>query len=323
MRSIAMSKLGLALVTLLSTAALAGEQKTAKLIYARLDGATACPDPWSMQKAVASRLGYNPFKDDAVDVIQVFVERRRDVLGARLEMRSGNTVRGKRDLESTSSDCGELAAALSLAIAIAIDPQTWMGNATPPVTAAPSAPAAPPSVMAPPPPPPLVAAEVSSLKLQAALGVMGLWGTSPQFTGGLVARVTLGGPHWSVSLDGRGELPQTMRAGPGEVSVTNIAGSLAPCAHYSYFGACGVVAGGITRVTSRGLLESRDGVAPLFQAGGRVRADFPLTGRLGLGGSVEALVPLARAVLEVGGETLWATPPVNLSGSLLLTFSLL
>ena len=322
MRSLAMSRRCVGLITLLSTLALGGELKSAKLIYARLDGAESCPDAWSMEKTVAERLGYNPCHADATDVIRVFLERRGDALGARLEMRSGTTTRGKRDLVSTSRDCGELAAALSLAIAIAIDPQTWIGSAAPPVAAGPPpAPAA--AVMAPPPPPPLVAAEASSLKVLAALGVMGLWGTTPQFTGGLVARVSLGGEHWSLSLDGRGELPQTIAVGPGEVSVVNIVGSFAPCAHFSYFGACGVVAGGVTRVTSRGLVQSRDGLAPLLQAGARARADVPLTGRLGLGASVDALVPLTRTVLDVGSETLWASPPVNVSGSILLTFRLL
>jgi hypothetical protein len=323
MGSLGMSKWGFALILFLGTGAFAGEQKSARLIYARMDGASSCPDPLSMEKAVAARIGYNPFHDDAIEVIRVFVELRRDVLGARLEMRSGTTLRGKRDLESTSRDCSELAAALSLAIAIAIDPQTWIGKSSSPAAVQATPPIAAASVMAPPPPPPLVTAEASSIKLQAALGVMGLWGTSPNFTGGLVARVTVGGARWSLSLDGRGELPQTMRAGPGEVSVTNIVGSVSPCAHFSVVGACGVVAGGITRAAASGLIDSREGIAPFFQAGARVRADVPLTERLGVGASFDAMVPLVRAVLNVGSERLWATQPITLFGSLLLTVSLL
>lgn len=302
------------------------QRPTARLRYARLDGAEACPSLLQTERAVAARLGYHPFRPDAKDVIEAFVDRRGNGLRARLELKDVNgTTRGKRELDSPSLDCSELSSALTLAIAIAIDPQAFLGGPPPPPPTPPIPVAsAPPEVVGPPPPlPPLVQAEAPSLQVRVGAGLLGLAGTSPGVTGGLAVRVSVGGKRWSLALDARGEWPRSLSAGPGAVSVLNVAGLLAPCFHLSVFGACAVIGAGATRVWSEGLVGSSDTVVPFVQGGGRLQVLFPVSERFSLGGSVDLLVPITRAVLRVGDERLWVTPPFNGSLGLFVAFSAL
>jgi hypothetical protein len=302
----------------------ASTRPSARLRYARLDATSqACPGPAQAEAAVRTRLGYDPFHADAKDVIEVFIERFEGGLRARLQLKDADgTARGKRVISSPATDCTELSSALTLAIAIAVDPQSFLGGPpTPPIASAPVA-AAPPTVDAAPPPPPLVEAERSALKFHAGVALLGLIGTSPGVTGGFAVRAGLHGERWSVSLDGRAELPRALAVGPGEVSVTHLAGLVAPCFHLSYFGACAVFGAGVTRIGSTGLEGSRDGAALFLQAGGRLQALFPLSERVSLGGSVDVLVPLSRTILMVGDEQLWSSPPLNGNAALVVAFSL-
>jgi hypothetical protein len=295
----------------------------ARLKYARLDAtAQSCPGPSQVEAAVRTRLGYDPFRADAKDIIEVFIERNDGGLRARLQLKdTDGNMHGKRVLDSPATDCVELSSALTLGIAIAVDPQAFLGTPTPPIPVAAAAPVAPTVIDSPPPPPPLVEAS-SAVKFHAGVALLGLVGTSPGVSGGFAVRVGLHAERWSISLDGRAELPRAMAAGPGEVSVGHLAGLLAPCVHFlSYFGACGVVGAGVTRVTSTGLEGSRDGSSLFLQAGGRVQALFPLSPHIALGGSVDVLVPLARTILLVGDEQLWSTPPVNGNAALVVAFS--
>jgi hypothetical protein len=296
----------------------AAAKPTAHLRYARLDGAASCPSPMQTENAVKSRLGYDPFRDDAKDVIEVFIEQYQGGLRARLQLKdTSGATRGKRELLSPSTDCSELSSALTLAIAIAVDPQAFLGGPPPPAPVA----SAPEVSMTPPPPPPLVEAERPGVHVRGAVGLLGLVGTTPGVTGGLALRVTVAGERWSVSLDGRGEWPRTLDAGPGTVGVTNLVGLVAPCFHVRWFGACGLVGGGVTRVTSTGLEGSKDGSAPFFQLGGRVQAMFELSRLISLGGSVDVLAPVTRAVVMVGDEQLWTTPALNASAGLFVAFT--
>jgi hypothetical protein len=61
---------------LLSFASRAGASPTARLVYVRGDGADACPDEASLKHAVATRLGYDPFRPFVP--ITLFVEVHRE-----------------------------------------------------------------------------------------------------------------------------------------------------------------------------------------------------------------------------------------------------
>lgn len=321
----------LSLVLSLSAAASwAADRPTARLAYVRMPGAEQCPGPVEAKSAVVTRLGYDPFREDAGDSIEVFIEPNgaASQLRARLQLKRGGEVRGKRELSSVTGDCAELSNALTLAIAIAVDPQAFLAGPAPvpPPAPAPAAPPPPPAaelVLSPPPPPPPLEPQ-TKVHLTAGLGVLGLLGTTPGvITGGLSVRVGVRGERWSVNLDGRVELPRSLELAPGTASVTNLAALLAPCFHAGVFAACGLVGAGVTRVSSEGLPDSGDASAPFVQAGARAQVLVPLSRRFSLGGSIDLLAPLARPVLLVGRERVWAAPPVNASLGVFGTFGFL
>lgn len=323
----------LPLMMLVSFAAVA-DRPSARLAYVRLPGAESCPGLTDARSAVVTRLGYDPFRDEAGDLIEVFVERQARGLRARLQLKNAaGVVRGRRELSSHAGDCSELSNALALAIAIAVDPQAFL--ALPPGPATPSTPAISPAtptptgaaeelqLSAPPPPPPLE--PETRPHVTAAVGALGLLGTTPGLlTGGLTVRFgVVAGERFSVNLDGRAELPNSMNLLPGTVSVTNLSALLAPCVHLKVFAACAVVGAGVTRISSQGLGDARELTAPFFQVGGRVQVLVPVTRRLAFGGSLDLLAPVARPVLLVDQQPVWSAPPVNGSAGLFVAFAFL
>src|SRR5438128_1351366 len=125
------------------------EAPAARLDYTRGAGAESCPDQRSLEDAVSARLGYPPFRTDAARTLTARVSASGRGLLARMELRdAGGNLLGKRDLAGAGEGCGELAAAMELAIAIAIDPASAT-RPPPPLSEAP-----PPSQPPPPPPPP-------------------------------------------------------------------------------------------------------------------------------------------------------------------------
>jgi hypothetical protein len=307
----------------LSAAALAeapAPKKTVKLVYARMEGAGACPSPKQTEEAVSARLGYDPFRPDAKDVIEVYVSRTKAGLSAEMRLRDATgKEQGKRELESTSRDCGELASALQLAIAIAVDPQSFMGGpVTPPI---PQAEALPP----PPPPPALEATpepEPSRVHLAAGAGLLGLYGSAPQPTGGAALRVSLAGERYSLALDLRADLPTGLQVGPGNGSVSTMTALLAPCVNFGFAGFCAVGGGGAVRVSSQGLAGSTDQTGPLFVAGARLQASWAFSQRFSLALTVDGLVPLTHTVLTANNAQVWSAPPVIVVGGLLLVVRL-
>src|SRR5205814_5483733 len=96
---------------------------SSRLLYSRGVGAERCPDEATMRKAVAQRLGYDPFFPTAEKTIVSRIVRDRDELRGTVELVDNHgMVRGLRDFKVGADDCAELVAAMSLAISIAIDP---------------------------------------------------------------------------------------------------------------------------------------------------------------------------------------------------------
>lgn len=129
---------------LLGAASASGQTpESASLTYARGPGAEGCPDEAAIRSSVSTRLGYDPFRTGAERRISATITRTGKVLRAEVELRDATgKVTGSRRIASTKNDCSELAAAMSLAMSIAIDPQSQ----TRPAPAPPPAP-----VPAPPP----------------------------------------------------------------------------------------------------------------------------------------------------------------------------
>lgn len=131
---------------------------TFRLSFVRLSGAESCPGAEKIAAGVRARLGRDPFADSADRDIEGSVVREGGVWRARLSVLGPEgAVLGARELQSTEPDCSTLADAVTLAVALVIDPRAAF--AAPPAAPAPS-PSVPPPGPTPAPVAPVVVAPV-------------------------------------------------------------------------------------------------------------------------------------------------------------------
>lgn len=105
------------------THANAAAGQSARLVYSRTDDAESCGDEQGLRRAVARRLGYDPFVAASMNTVVADLRAEGDGLKARVYLiRDGNIAGGSRELSSPKRDCTELLAAVALAISIAVDP---------------------------------------------------------------------------------------------------------------------------------------------------------------------------------------------------------
>jgi len=110
-------------LTLPFAARTADAGQSARLVYSRTGEAASCGDEHGLRRAVARRLGYDPFV--AASMNTVVADLRAEGAGLRAHVyviHDGNTAGASRELSSRSRDCTELLAAVALAISIAVDP---------------------------------------------------------------------------------------------------------------------------------------------------------------------------------------------------------
>lgn len=124
------------------------------LAWVRGDEAGGCVDQRGIEAGVAARLGRNPFVDGGGLNVEGSVERAGNVWRADIRVRDEHgALVGRRALDTEAGDCGPIAEAVILAIALVIDPNAagrTSGSAAtaaqpPPMTAAAVLPQAPPS----------------------------------------------------------------------------------------------------------------------------------------------------------------------------------
>ena len=152
-------------------------------------GARSCPSEREISGAIAGRLGYDPFRPDGERSVAAVLTTRG--AGFAVELRFVDETGGgvTKRLESSATDCSVIAAATTLAVAIAIQEREGSaedaGAESPPESAPPAAASAPaasarphgdggPSAPSPPEPPAtLMAAGVVAIDLlpRAAVGV--------------------------------------------------------------------------------------------------------------------------------------------------------
>jgi hypothetical protein len=125
--------------------------------FVRLPGAESCPGAEKIAAGVRSRLGRDPFANDAERNIEGSVSRDGQVWRAQLSVIGPQgTVLGSRELQSSEPDCTTLADAVTLAVALVIDPRAAFAPPSSEPAPAAATPAAPLPVPAPVEPPPLV-----------------------------------------------------------------------------------------------------------------------------------------------------------------------
>ncbi|MBI5481038.1 MAG: sigma-70 family RNA polymerase sigma factor [Deltaproteobacteria bacterium] len=94
-----------------------------RLEFTRAEGAETCPDEIDLRRGVVARLGRDPFTAAGPRVIRVTISRGAAGLSGRVvALNAEGRIAGERVIASRRLDCGELAASLALALAIAIDP---------------------------------------------------------------------------------------------------------------------------------------------------------------------------------------------------------
>src|SRR6185369_12023362 len=121
----------MAVATALAANAISGpawaKTKT-RLVYERAPDASVCPDEATLRSAVTTRLGYDPFADDASAVVRARVGRTKTGLEGSVEyLDEAHGSQGPRKLSSTGGDCTELSSAIALTITILLDPRAFSG----------------------------------------------------------------------------------------------------------------------------------------------------------------------------------------------------
>jgi len=294
-------------------AANASAAPTGRLVYSRARDAESCPDEGTLRRAVAARVGYDPFFPWAQRTVVASVERvnRQFVANVSLIDEQG-IAHGARQLR-TSGDCAELLDAAALAIAIAIDPELL---ARPPAAPPPEPgpPIAPYVVSTPPAAPPPAETFRSPRPLPATrhavfettFGVLAAAGDAPDIAAGLDIGAQVRWRNVSIAVEGRVDAPATRAAkGGGDVSSWLALGAVVPCAYFGPFLACAVAEGGGVRVSSSGVPDRRAQWTGAWEAGGRVGVLVPVARGAFLRVRSDLLYNLDPTELELRGMPVW------------------
>lgn len=322
------SRIAWALVLAASTASAAPQ---ARLVYGRGAGASACADEDALRRAVAARVGYDPFFPWAKRTVVVSIAERDARLVARVELFDDRgQTEGTRELSSSSADCATLFDTLALTISIAIDPRVLAGPVTAPPAPAPAqvAPAgvertapggdarlpadrdaeesAPVGDGVTPSPP----RDRPDFRLSA--GARGVIGTQPSPTGG----VALGGAvvfrKASIGVELGADWPTSADApGGGRARAWVASASLLPCAHVSLLRGCAVATAGRLEASGVGVAAAETRAALYVALGARLALEVPLTPRLAVFTHADLMVSAGRPTLRVGADDVWRAPAVS------------
>lgn len=304
---------------------------SSRLVYMRGPGAEQCPTQDAVRKAVASRLGYDPFFPSSDKIIVARVLRQADHLTGQVELVDERGVQvGLREFSAEPDHCTDLIRAMALSISIAIDPKSAETYGQRPIDEPPeSAPEEPGTAAAGKEPEPGPAREpparfrsqtahaasdaiVRPARLQASAGIAALaaFRTAPTLTLGGALFGALRSKAWSVALEGRGDLPLTTEQGGVPLRIATYALSAVPCFHLGVGFACAV---GSLRWLSVARTEpgANDGSRPFWAFGGRFGAELSLSRSFALLGYVDLqAAPQPPQVFAVS-EPLWKVPVLS------------
>lgn len=284
-------------------------QPPVRLVYE--EGDTGCPNRERLVRAVAARLGANPFTDEANEAVSVRVHRAGDSLSAQVVRSGPEGERGRRDLTSPTLDCTELFRALELAVAIAIDPRAGLARPSAPSLPPASPPSSPIQAPAESPLPPeaVQALPQTPTHVHLGLGPSGSLGSGPTATLGLVLIAGLQHGSFELGLGGRVELPSQLGLSPGNIRTQAVVGNLSVCLAVLFLRACALGEAGALRVTSEGLTPAVQQTAVLAGLGGRVAAHFQPWEYLAVRPFLDVTATLARTSVRADGAVVWTTPP--------------
>jgi hypothetical protein len=311
-----------------SAAAKAGP-RAVHLVYNRGAGAEQCPSQAELQQGIIARLGRDPFWGRGARQVWITISRSGTELVATIAAQAEDGGAAQvRAVTSRRAECVELASAVELALAIAIDPVAAMGRPSeaPGEIAEPfEPPSAPTSSPAPAPGAPEAAAlgtarrpatpeSRSGRDLHWFVGAGPLLSTraGPGTSVGLALDLGARRGAWSLTLEGR--LDDPTEADGGAISAAPILAAAVPCYHLRWLAACAVVAAGILRGSAQDDLPgARVEMTPYCAAGPRVAAELPVSGRFALGAHVDVLATLTPTHLRVDQVEVWHTPVASVT----------
>ncbi len=267
-----------AAITLLASTAHA--TPSARLVYARSAGAESCPTEAELRRAVAARVGYDPFFAWAKKTIvarMATASPRGFFVSVNLVDEQGMET-GDRVVR-TEGGCAELLDVAALAIAIAIDPQSLVPqprSTTPPIEPPPA------------PPPPRGAAKSRPtraptpeptasppLRLLGTVSAVFSSGQAPRPTAGAALGISARWTSVSLGLEGAAQLPVSARAsGGGSVSAWLAGLALTPCAHADPIFLRAVAGAGSLQASGTGVLDGKSQSILWLAAGGASESTY-------------------------------------------------
>jgi hypothetical protein len=328
-----LSVVGIAATLLASTTARASP--SSRLVYARGAGAESCPDEAVLRKAVAARLGFDPFFPTANLTILAEIEAATKGFRGRIQvMGVEGHVQGQRVVKSESADCAEMVRAMGLAISIAVDDLDLEPHPPPPPE--PSRPPEPPPtaqsplpasrepavrpVQQPPqeppdrPPPPAPATTGRATSYEAGLSVLGSVNTAPSPAFGVAASIGLRWRALGFALEGRYDPSASLSLRQGGTVWSSLAvGTALACLHGRLPFACITGSLGSFWGGGAGIASARSGEALLAAVGARAGVHLPVAGPFFAEAHLDVAYTYTPIDILVDGGDVYPLPPFSAS----------
>jgi hypothetical protein len=320
-----------AAVCVLSLGGSEGEARAAALSV-RLEYAAApgCPDATELEAVVSARLGFDPFADDAPNLVLVRITPRADAAGAldgHIEWRDARGHwAGEQAFPRVGTDCLRLARTMAFALAVQIQLLARSGEANAgggpaaderrPAPALVDTPPAEPPRRPPPAPAPFPIGDREAPPERAPGPVFAV-GAGPALGFGVSSAVvplgrvfgSLAWPRGSLELAAEVGVPATTRRADGAgFSQQRLVASAAACAARARWNACVVANAGAIRMAGEDIDRATSAVVPVVEAGGRVAVVQPLGRRAFLSAHADGLVRLVRWTGSLDHVPVWTAP---------------
>jgi hypothetical protein len=321
--------IGLLLTAALAVPRSASGSPSAKLVYVRAAGAETCPAEGELRKAVAVRIGYDPFFPFAQKTVVAQVMRAPNGYRGTVQIvASDGLLRGERELSTTGDDCSELVGALALAVSIALDDL----DESPPAEAEPEPPPPRERARSPdeteqapivplPKAPPAPVEKAVRPDLAVSLGPVLSLGTAPAPVAGASLAAAIGWTSFAVRLDVRAELPASKPIpASGSVATNTLLTMASACLRARVpFGCVGTGMGALFSSTES-IAQTRRDRGLLFVAMVRGGINLPIVDWLYIEPAVEGGLNLLTHEVMVDGtgvhrlSPVWASVALHLGG---------
>ena len=273
------------------------------LAVTRGPGTETCPDAVSLRKLISEHLGQDPFVStgplDGRRIAVAFSRTGGQRVAALVWVDPDRKVSAERRLASDEFSCEGLTQAVVLAICLAVE--SW----SPPPDAHGT------RVVIRPRPVDTVEPTASPLSLIFGIGASAVFETLPRPTLETSALVGFRWKRLSIEIGAALDFPVTTDFQGSPIRTSQFFFDVAPCLHAGWFGACGVVGGGVLQASGETLSSPTSGDTPYAFAGLRLLAEIPLSEWLQLRPSIDLRAALTRTTLSAGGQQVWTTPPLS------------